>query len=199
MVSPLEFYGKFSANVGPPCPDPILYRKLVGKLNYLQHTQPDISFPVQHLSQFLHYPSMPYLEAGFHVLRYLTGSPGLGILLNNSDDFSLTGFCDFNWANYIQTRRSITSFYILFGGSPISWKSKKQPTIALFSTEAEYRALRKIMAEILWLLADLLTKSLTGVQHRSLLSKLGLGSILRGDVRNGPIQFRVQMKEKMKD
>ncbi|XP_059301839.1 uncharacterized mitochondrial protein AtMg00810-like [Lycium ferocissimum] len=151
VVSPLELYRKLSAESGDPCPDPSLYRKLVGKLNFLQHTRPDISFAVQHVSQFLHYPRLPHLEAGLHVLRYLAGSPGLGILLNDSPDFSLSGYCDSDWAGCVQTRRSITGFYILLGGSPASWKAKKQPTIAPSSAKAEYRALRKIVAEISWL------------------------------------------------
>lgn len=37
------------------------------------------------------------------------------------------------------------------GGSLISWKSKKQPTIALSSAEVEYHALRKVVAELSWL------------------------------------------------
>lgn len=75
----------------------------------------------------------------------------MGIFLNDIDDFSLAGYCDSNWAGCIKSRRSVMGLFLLFGGSPISWKSKNQPTIALSSAEAEYRALRKIIAEVAWL------------------------------------------------
>ncbi|KAK9079684.1 hypothetical protein SSX86_001357 [Deinandra increscens subsp. villosa] len=48
-------------------------------------------------------------------------------------------------------RRSIIGFVVLFGGNPISWKSKKQPTVSLSSTEAEYRSMRKVTTELTWL------------------------------------------------
>lgn len=42
-------------------------------------------------------------------------------------------------------------FFIVIGGSPVSWKSKKQPTVALSSAEAEYRSMRAVTAELSWL------------------------------------------------
>ena len=48
-------------------------------------------------------------------------------------------------------RKSITGYAIKFGGSLISWKSKKQPTVALSTTEAEYMALAEAVKEVLWL------------------------------------------------
>lgn len=59
--------------MGAPLTDPSTYHRLVGKLNFLQHTRPDISYVVQHLSQFLQFlqaPQVPHLLAGIHVLRY---------------------------------------------------------------------------------------------------------------------------------
>lgn len=74
MACLLELYYKLSVDLGEPCPDPTIYRKLVDKLKFLQHTCPDISFVVKHLSQFLHCPRVPHLEAVLHVLQYLAGS-----------------------------------------------------------------------------------------------------------------------------
>lgn len=75
-----------------------------------------------------------------------------GILLSNSADMSLMGFSDSDWGSCSISRKSVSGYYITFGDSPVSWKNKKQPTISLSSVEAEYRALRKTIAEITWLI-----------------------------------------------
>lgn len=106
---------------------------------------------VQHLSQFLVKPQVPYMLAAIHVLRYLSYAPDLGILLCSSDDFSLLAYSDSDWAACANSRKFVTGFYIVLGGIPISWKSKKQPSISLSSAEADYRALRKVVAELYWL------------------------------------------------
>ncbi|XP_019236563.1 PREDICTED: uncharacterized protein LOC109216822 [Nicotiana attenuata] len=119
-------------------PDASTYRRLIGKLNFLQHTRPDISFSVLHLSQFLHAPTSAHMQATLHVLRYLVRDPARGVLLNNHKDFSLIAYSDSDWAGCPSSRRSVSGYYVALA--------------------AEYRALRKIVAELKWLvrlLADL--------------------------------------------
>ncbi|XP_074303858.1 secreted RxLR effector protein 161-like [Silene latifolia] len=125
--------------------------RLIGKLNFLTHTRPDICFAMQHLSQFLSAPTDLHWNAGLHLLRYLSGSPSQGILLNNSSTFTLQAFCDVDWAACSHSRKSVSGFVVLMGGSLISWKSKKQQTVSLSSAEAEYRSLRRVTAELAWL------------------------------------------------
>lgn len=60
-------------------------------------------------------------------------------------------------------RKSVSGYILLLGGCPVSWKSKKQPTIALSSAEAEYRALRQLVAEIVWLVRLLAELSVPSV------------------------------------
>ncbi|CAH1446678.1 unnamed protein product [Lactuca virosa] len=130
---------------------PETYRRLVGKLNLLVHTRPDLAFAVQLLSQFISDPRIPHFDAAKHVLKYLNNDPNQGLFMNNSDDSTLHAYCDSDWASCPQSRTSVSGFAILLGDSPITWKSKKQITVSLSSTKAEYRSMRRVTAELAWL------------------------------------------------
>lgn len=96
------------------------------------------------------------------VVRYLKGTPGQGILLRADSNLSLQGWCDSDWAACPLTRRSLTGWLVFLGGSPISWKTKKQHTVSKSSAEAEYRSMAAITCELKWLKGLLLS---LGVHH----------------------------------
>jgi len=85
------------------------------------------------------------------VLRYLSKEPSLGVLLSHSPTFDMLAYCDADWASCPHSRKSISGFVIFLGDTLIAWKSKKQTTISLSSAEAEYRSLRRLVAELSWL------------------------------------------------
>ncbi|PWA87488.1 hypothetical protein CTI12_AA130010 [Artemisia annua] len=141
----------------PTDTDPLLdniteYQKLIGKLIYLTHTRPDISYVVHCLSQFMHSPLKSHLKIALKVLRYLKGSPGMGVHITKNSENSLNAFVDADWAKCVVTRKSVTRFCVSLNGSMISWKSKKQNTLSKSSAEAEYRALASVTSEIIWIL-----------------------------------------------
>ena len=130
--------------------DPTEYRSLIGALQYLTFTCPDLAFSVHQLCQFMSNPTTIHLEAAKRVLKYLCGTLYHGISFSPYP-LTLTAFSDADWAGDPYDRRSTTGLLVFLGPSPISWSSKKQTTVASSSTEAEYRGLATTAAEMSWL------------------------------------------------
>ena len=127
------------------------FRQVIGSLVYLSvATRPDISWVISKLSQHLEKPTDAHIAAVKRVLRYLKGTKSLKIIFKPSDG-QLIAYTDSNWANDLNDRRSISGFVVTLGSAPISWRSRKQPTVALSSCEAEYIALAEAVKEILYL------------------------------------------------
>lgn len=129
----------------------IPYQELIGCLLYLsQGTRPDIAYIVNALSRFNNAPIASHWIAAKRVLRYLRGTINTKLTFR-SDSKNITGYCDADWANDCEDRRSCTGYIFVFQGAAISWSSKRQLTIALSSTEAEYMSLASATQEALWL------------------------------------------------
>ena len=148
---PMEQHSHLLPDNGAPLPDPSIYRRLVGRLLYLTVTRPYIQYFVNTLNQFMKSPCSAHLDATNRVLCYLKGSIRKGLLLSASSFISFTGYVDSDWARCPLTPCSTTKYFTMLGSSPISWKTKKQPTVSCSSTEAEYRSLVALTVELQWL------------------------------------------------
>ncbi|RVW31012.1 Retrovirus-related Pol polyprotein from transposon TNT 1-94 [Vitis vinifera] len=149
--TPMDPNVKLVPGQGEPLGDPGRYRRLVGKLNYLTITRPDISFPVSVVSQFLQSPCDSHWDAVIRILRYIKSTPGQGVLYKNRGHTQVVGYTDADWAGSPTDRRSTSGYCVFIGGNLISWKSKKQDVVARSSAEAEYLAMALATCELIWL------------------------------------------------
>ncbi|KAM7479031.1 hypothetical protein LguiA_027244 [Lonicera macranthoides] len=151
MSTPMEPCLKLQKIEGKLLEDGRKFRQLVGSLFYLTITRPDIAYSVGVMSQFMDKPCVGHLVAAKRILRYVKGTLAFGLMYWQNIHFSLCGFVDADWAGDVNDRRSTTGYCFNTGSAVVSWCSKKQRTIALSSTEAEYMAATMATQECIWL------------------------------------------------
>ena len=130
--------------------DQVIYQREIGSLMYaMLATRPDIAFAVSQLSQFSSNPSNQHQRAAIHAFQYLQATKDYGITYCDAE-LILKGYSD---ADHGATddRRSMSAYIFMLNGGAVSWMSKKQPTVALSSTEAEYIALTQAVKESIWI------------------------------------------------
>jgi len=135
-------------------PDPLFsdatrFCQIMGALQYLTFTHPDICFAIYRVCQFMHAATDSHWAAVKLILRYLRGTASHGLHITRSSSFALHGFTDADWAGSVEDRKSTGGYLVFFGQTPISWKSGKQRTVARSSTEAEYKALADDTTEVI--------------------------------------------------
>ncbi|RVW16345.1 Retrovirus-related Pol polyprotein from transposon RE1 [Vitis vinifera] len=153
---------------GTPFADPTLYRSLVGALQYLTITRPDLAHSVNSVSQFLHAPTEVHFQAVKRILHYVQGTLHFGLKFTSCSSMGLVAYSDADWAGCPDTRRSTSGYSIFLGNNLVSWSAKKQPTVSRSSCESEYRVLALTAAEVLWL-THLLCDLRVTLTHRPLL------------------------------
>jgi len=133
------------------------FARLLSELQYLANsTRPDISFAVNQLAAYTANPSIQLVTTLKRILHYLAGTKNFSITYskpssnpnNNANTFH--GFTNAAFANH-DDHKSTSGYVLLAAGGAITWKSKKQMTIALLSTEAKYVTLSEARHEACWL------------------------------------------------
>ena len=85
------------------------------------------------------------------ILRYLQGTKSHGICFKPGDKVDFSGYSDADWAGDHSDRKSTLGYAFLLMIAPISWGSKKQSSVSLSTSEAEYIALSLTIQEGKWI------------------------------------------------
>lgn len=146
------------------------YQRAVGALMYcMLGTRPDIAFAVSVVSRYSSNPTVAQWDSVVRIFRYLRATVDLELVFSDSLG-PLTGFTDADWAGDHETRRSTSGYVFSIGSAAISWSSKRQPTVALSTCEAEYIGQTQATKEAVWLRS--LLAEIARVGERSLPSTI---------------------------
>lgn len=139
------------------------FPQVAGALLYLSTiTRPDIAYTASLLCRYISKWNDNHWQAAKHVLQYLRGTTDLGLKYDNHNSKQiLLGYADADWGADLDTRRSTTGYVFKTFGGTVAWKSKRQSTIALSTTQAEILASTDAVKQAEWL--------------RDFLSELGWG------------------------
>lgn len=130
----------------------IPYQEAVGSLLFAaQISRPDIQFAVGAVSRFNSNFGYAHWAAVKRIMRYLKGTLNHKLTYYRNFESNLEGFCDADWGGNETDRRSTTGYVFTMQGAPVAWNSKKQPTVAISTTESEYMAMGNATQEALWL------------------------------------------------
>lgn len=127
--------------------------KLIGCLMYLMLcTRQDLSFVLNVCSRHQDKPRSKLWKTLKRVLRYLKETLNYSLFYRKSDcNEILTVYSDSDWAGDLQDRKSTSGYVFQIFGCTVDWCTKRQSTVALSSTKAEYVALTEAAKEGLWL------------------------------------------------
>ncbi|GJT71874.1 copia protein [Tanacetum coccineum] len=131
--------------------DSTKYRGMIGSLLYLMASRLDIMFSVCLCARFQEAPKTSHLEAVKRIFRYIKGTTHLGLWYPKGTDIETVVYADFDHAGDYVDRKSTSGICTFVGCCLTSWFSKKQTTLAISTTEAEYVSAGKACQQALWM------------------------------------------------
>lgn len=143
---------KLQKDEGDAKVDETVFKQVVGSLMYLTVTRPDLMYGVCLISRFMSAPRESHWLAAKRILRYIKGTTELGVFYKRGEgNARLLAYTDSDYVGDLDDRRSTSGFVFMMASGAISWASKKQPVVALSTTEAEYIAAASCACQSVWL------------------------------------------------
>jgi hypothetical protein len=131
-----------------------IYLSAVGSLMYLAtQTRPDISYTVGMLARFNSNPGEMHWKAVKHLFRYIKGTLDYRLIYSKSaiSTHQFMTYTDADHGGCKDTGKSTGGYLVVMNGAPVSWRSKRQTTVSLSTTEAEFVASVEAGKEIKWM------------------------------------------------
>ncbi|WVZ75901.1 LOW QUALITY PROTEIN: hypothetical protein U9M48_023920 [Paspalum notatum var. saurae] len=155
MTTPMSTNTALDADGDGEAVDQKEFRGMIGSLLYLTATRPDIQFAVCLCARYQASPRTSHRQAVKRIFRYLKFTPELGLWYSSGFSLFLRGFSDADHAGCRIHRKSTFGTCQLLGTSLVSWSSRKQASVSLSTTEAEYIAAASCCSQLLWMKATL--------------------------------------------
>ncbi|WVZ53009.1 hypothetical protein U9M48_004002 [Paspalum notatum var. saurae] len=155
MTTPMSTNTALDPNEDGEAMDQREFRGMIGSLLYLTATRPDIQFAVCLCARYQASPRISHLQTVKRIFRYLKFTSELGLWYSSDSSLSLRGLSDADHAGCRIDRKSTSGTCQLLGTSLISWSSRKQASVVLSTTEAEYVAAASCCSQLLWMKATL--------------------------------------------
>jgi hypothetical protein len=151
ISTPVSTSTKQDADTNGPKTDETKFRGMVGSLMYLTASRPDIVYAVSLCARFQSNPRESHVKVIKRIFRYLKSSDNLCLWYPKLCDFTLVGYTDADYAGFLVDRKSTSGMAQFLGPCLVSWGTRKQNSISLSTTEAEYIAAASCCTQMLWL------------------------------------------------
>ncbi|XP_071713289.1 uncharacterized mitochondrial protein AtMg00810-like [Rutidosis leptorrhynchoides] len=143
-------HGITPENIGAKV-NPTLYRAIIGSLMYLTTSRPVIMFATCLCARYQVKPNVNHMLAAKKIMRYLKGTPSLGLWYPRKDGFDLTTYIDSNYGGCKRDFKSTSGGCQFLGSRLVSWQCKKQMAVAQSTCEAKYIAASSCTSQVVWI------------------------------------------------
>lgn len=121
MPTPMTKNLQLTKNDGDPIENAHQYGSIVGALQYITITRPEISYSVNKVCQFMQKPLDTHWKAVKRVLRYLAGTLDHGLKLYALEKLNMSAFADADWAADRDDRKSVSGYCVYLGKNLVAW------------------------------------------------------------------------------
>jgi hypothetical protein len=149
IKTPMGTNGHLDFDMGGSLVDQKVYHPMIGSLLYLCSSRPDIMLSVCMCARFQAISKDYHLRVVKRIMRYLVLTPNLGLCYPKGSHFELIGYSDADYVGCKDDRKSTSGTCQFLGRSLVSWFSKKQNSVALFTAEVEYIAASSCCVQLL--------------------------------------------------